>query len=344
MGKKAKKWYVVIVGREVGVFETWSEAASHISGIPGALHESFNTQEEAYRIFLQEVEKGNTRVIGTQPIPHKQDFRQVKTWNIASVQSSPGLSDTPVPQRLAQPDSPLGKNVNPPSPTILHANVTYTRGPSSSPNVSPRSMRRNTPRVVLRTPPDIASYPSDSEETPSSPTPSVRMKKIHSHTPPYSSLSRVSSKLGEMACMPVFSSRAVAETPSYVDSYPDDSEDILSPLNSPKFFTPDDGLASPKSSSAKGSARADSVEKSDHSQCRHTCPNCRQAAIYVTGPMVPAGVKKSGSKQPVLSVPQNDPRSPMTRPGLQPGHHNSVWSQRPSPNVQLEGQFSALFV
>ncbi|KAF8070471.1 hypothetical protein FPV67DRAFT_1021889 [Lyophyllum atratum] len=62
MGKKVKKWYVVTVGKDVGVFESWLEASSLISGVPGALHESFNSEEEARRIFHRQRDNGNTKI------------------------------------------------------------------------------------------------------------------------------------------------------------------------------------------------------------------------------------------------------------------------------------------
>lgn len=44
---KKKKFYSVAVGRETGVFESWSEAEALVKGFPGAMFKGFPTREEA---------------------------------------------------------------------------------------------------------------------------------------------------------------------------------------------------------------------------------------------------------------------------------------------------------
>lgn len=59
-----RKWYVVIVGKEIGVFTSWLEVGPLVKGVPGALHQSFETEEEARRVFEQARAKGNTKIVG----------------------------------------------------------------------------------------------------------------------------------------------------------------------------------------------------------------------------------------------------------------------------------------
>ncbi|KAF9528458.1 hypothetical protein CPB83DRAFT_854185 [Crepidotus variabilis] len=58
-----KKWYVVTVGREIGVFDNWLETGGHINGVPDALQQSFPTREAADRAFADAVVRGKTRVV-----------------------------------------------------------------------------------------------------------------------------------------------------------------------------------------------------------------------------------------------------------------------------------------
>jgi ribonuclease HI len=42
-----KKYYVVWVGRQTGIFDTWEECSEQISGFPKAVYKSFKTKELA---------------------------------------------------------------------------------------------------------------------------------------------------------------------------------------------------------------------------------------------------------------------------------------------------------
>lgn len=43
----AKKFYAVKVGKKPGIYETWAECQSQISGFSGAVYKGFSTREEA---------------------------------------------------------------------------------------------------------------------------------------------------------------------------------------------------------------------------------------------------------------------------------------------------------
>ena len=51
----AKKFYAVKVGKKPGIYETWAECQSQISGFSGAIYRGFSTQEEAM-VFLKNTE------------------------------------------------------------------------------------------------------------------------------------------------------------------------------------------------------------------------------------------------------------------------------------------------
>lgn len=49
-----KRYYVVKKGREPGIYRSWGECEQQIHGFSGAVHKSFNTQEEAKRYYQGE--------------------------------------------------------------------------------------------------------------------------------------------------------------------------------------------------------------------------------------------------------------------------------------------------
>ncbi len=61
MGSRKQKFYVVWQGRTPGVYATWAECQSAISGYPNAKYKSFPTRETAEEAFAQ----GHTAYWGT---------------------------------------------------------------------------------------------------------------------------------------------------------------------------------------------------------------------------------------------------------------------------------------
>ncbi|XP_074562601.1 zinc finger BED domain-containing protein RICESLEEPER 1-like [Curcuma longa] len=74
--------YVVFVGRQPGIYDTWLEASRQVNGFKGAIHQSFKSREEAEKAFQQNVNKNSTStsVSSTQ--------NQVSNTTSASVSSS----------------------------------------------------------------------------------------------------------------------------------------------------------------------------------------------------------------------------------------------------------------
>lgn len=48
---KKQKWYVVWVGANPGIYETWAECRAQIQGYPNAKYKSFETMQEAQKAF-----------------------------------------------------------------------------------------------------------------------------------------------------------------------------------------------------------------------------------------------------------------------------------------------------
>lgn len=55
MGQAKRKWYVVWVGREPGICDTWDECLLRTKGFPGARYKSFSSREAAIVAFREGV-------------------------------------------------------------------------------------------------------------------------------------------------------------------------------------------------------------------------------------------------------------------------------------------------
>ncbi|KAJ7045549.1 hypothetical protein C8F04DRAFT_1065244 [Mycena alexandri] len=149
MGKR--KWYVVTVGRDVGVFETWLEVSPLVTGVSGALHQSFPTEEEAHEIFLLEQSRGHVKTVPppartqtsapAQPNLPSRSPRETATPNVPRGHQT--FSRSPAPPRrpprlpaLSQPSSTLNLLVTVKSEVISLSS-------SSSGALSPIALREN---------------------------------------------------------------------------------------------------------------------------------------------------------------------------------------------------------
>lgn len=235
--------------------------------MPGALHESFPTEQEAIDVFERERDNGNTKIVGgirsktvhsgsqevRAPLAPSVNSFSDGSSPLEQLRASPSASRTsllqmPTPSHGATYDTtpPRTRSVSPP---IVHPNVSYTRGASS-----PRrgNHRQASPRVVVHTPTELNSYPSDDESLSAShrmpQTPILQSPPLsHFHTMSVRELPRTPPMLKRSPTHPAI----VVETPSRLQSYPSDHESmssstpapmtssILSPLSSPPFFTPE---------------------------------------------------------------------------------------------------------
>ena len=80
MSLRRKKWYVVWVGQEPGVYDSWDECQEQIKNFPGARYKSFATQDEAVEAY-----RG-------RPEDHLNLVRQIVAHTPKPVRLSPGGS------------------------------------------------------------------------------------------------------------------------------------------------------------------------------------------------------------------------------------------------------------
>lgn len=74
MSSNKRKWYVVWVGSETGVCDTWEECQARTKGYAGALYKSFDNQEDAikaYRNGYEDEARSVLRAIANAP--HRKD-------------------------------------------------------------------------------------------------------------------------------------------------------------------------------------------------------------------------------------------------------------------------------
>ncbi|KAG6869117.1 hypothetical protein C0993_001682 [Termitomyces sp. T159_Od127] len=234
-----------------------------------------------------------------------------------SIQSSPSLraSETPKAQRsLPGSSSKMAKAQPALIPAMFHTNVTDSEVPLfSSYRASPVAKRQNTsqsPRVTVRTPSDVPSYPSDSEE-PYSPT--ALSKSLGDNSSP-----------GKQALQEEISFTSIPlKTSRQIDNLsPSPGADVSQPtshstkshlldlavssLDSPKFFTPE-GM-SPLTSGS--SMRGDHLNVSFSSPKSSSCPNCG-SIVEIKPFCVPEVNEEEASPEYLL-----DPRSPLDPSGF----------------------------
>ena len=237
------------------------------------------------------------------------------------------------------------------SPPIVHANVSYTRGPSSTSRSAPRQHQRGIPRGVVQTPTDLDSYPSGDNDSSTSPFSSNRaQEELFFQSPavePNDSVRAVPrTPTGISAGRTV-----VVETPLHLQSFPSASDpestttppadSILSPLSSPRLTTPGSSPGQSRRTSVGSTTgsprrqhspreRSTSSRNShprwepsvqhvyfvtpypgDHSQCQHTCPHCKVVSVYSSRQTTPVSLSHPMHVRNVMHDPVQDPRSPM---------------------------------
>ncbi len=101
MSTNRNKWYVVWVGTEPGVCDSWAECEARVSGYPGARYKAYKTQEEAVRAF-REGEDNDTREVlraiarGPQTHVNYEAFPEIIADSIAvdgACSGNPGMME-----------------------------------------------------------------------------------------------------------------------------------------------------------------------------------------------------------------------------------------------------------
>lgn len=100
MSYNKKKYYVVWIGREPGVYDNWDDAADQVSNFPGAKYKSFPTQAAAVAAFRGEDAANLRTVINMAKRPAQKidysNFPEIDTsgWAVdASCMGNPGIME-----------------------------------------------------------------------------------------------------------------------------------------------------------------------------------------------------------------------------------------------------------
>ena len=113
------KYYAVAVGRQTGIFTSWSFVRTLVSGYSGAIHKSFKTHDDALK-YLQQYQKNLTlenQILPQQSIPIPQPIPQQIISQPSSLQHSP--PQHPSSQLLSPQHEP---------PDVEKGRVYYTDG------------------------------------------------------------------------------------------------------------------------------------------------------------------------------------------------------------------------
>ncbi|KAK0458721.1 uncharacterized protein EV420DRAFT_1479417 [Desarmillaria tabescens] len=62
-GQPGENWYVIMAGRQVGVFSNWEQVQPLVSGVPHACHKKYKSRAEADEAFETALAEGKVRVI-----------------------------------------------------------------------------------------------------------------------------------------------------------------------------------------------------------------------------------------------------------------------------------------
>ncbi|KAK2463257.1 hypothetical protein APHAL10511_004912 [Amanita phalloides] len=167
-----KKWYVVIVGKAVGVFSNWLEVAPLVTGVSGAQHQSFPTEEEALRAFMDGCATGKVKMVNSGSAVHPKS-------SCGSCQELPSAPSTPRRSHshtiVSATQSPNNRPVRRANSDLSYVDYSFRledgrqgRLASSPRNTSPRYAPSVEYAASVRTPSGLGSYPSMLELDPSS--------------------------------------------------------------------------------------------------------------------------------------------------------------------------------
>ncbi|KAJ7924846.1 hypothetical protein B0H13DRAFT_1976335, partial [Mycena leptocephala] len=129
-----RKWYVVTVGRQVGVFKTWIEVSPLVTGVSGALHQSFPSEEEAQEVFAQAQSTGHVKIV--RPTATTSTTAGVAEASPFSRRQNDFARSRPLPNpRIAGSNG--HSTLNLPPVVTVKTEVIDTTSPSSYRNSSP---------------------------------------------------------------------------------------------------------------------------------------------------------------------------------------------------------------
>ncbi|KJA19895.1 hypothetical protein HYPSUDRAFT_43768 [Hypholoma sublateritium FD-334 SS-4] len=331
-----RKWYVVTVGTDIGVFSTWLDAGPLVKGVPEALYQSFSTEEEAQMIFAREQARGRTRIVGGagergHPSPRESRHNSPAYFSPSNASAAQQVKNESFESSIYMnpelwPNNSHGVTAHA-SPSLkssrgaVHAQLPKTLSISRSTSEPSPSMRRFQIIDSFFTKPatgvGVKAGVSSAQSTPALTPTSDVMRLPHSPTSSHSS-SRSTP-------------RAVVETPSWVASYPTapaQPSQMLSPLTDPglsvrSFQEPQRVTASFDTYSGKANSE-------------HRTPTTQEYSIY-SSPTKFFAIADDTHKRGV------DPRSPIMSQAQVPElmFSSSLLLSRPSPSGKAARPFDA---
>lgn len=325
--------------------------------MPGAIHESFKTVGEASRSFAQARDNGVTKAVDPESRletpPLHEDGRASQS------RSSQTASETLKTQRsLPRSPSNMGKAQAALFPAMFQPNMrTSSFSSSRATPVAKQRITSHSPRVIVRTPSDIPSYPNDTEE-PSSPTAlsrsfsdnlSLGKQASQEKTSSFTSIAlKTSRPMDDLSALP----DSGVSQPTLQSMKPHLRNLTLGSLDSPQLFTPEDMSPLISFSPMRGNHSNVLLSSSESS----SCPKCG-----FTSELKPFCVPEmSEETSPELSL---DPRSPLNQSGFRFGsqfglvfrvvevlplliqgrsHSSCEGKGRPSPDMKVQPSMSLL--
>ncbi|KAF8200790.1 hypothetical protein BJ912DRAFT_582106 [Pholiota molesta] len=175
-----RKWYVVTVGRDIGVFPTWLAVCPLVEGVSGASHQSFTSEAEARRMFAEEQAKGNTRIIREDETKQSSPRKAYNKPTHSNPGSTSALPRSPTESSIVvypeyQYGEPSRRFETPMRRFEIIDSFFNKESPSSNrhtqvstpTSTSMRSVRiqDNSPEIIVKTPPWVSSYPKALKES-----------------------------------------------------------------------------------------------------------------------------------------------------------------------------------
>jgi hypothetical protein len=143
MPRKPKRYYAVAKGKKPGIYRTWPEAESQVSGFPGAIHKGFVELDQAQEWLSQQatiVHSSNGRYfrdqqgLSEEQVAYNElaEIRQIRAQHgreaARKIREQMGIQDSSSPEAIEWPaDEPSPQT----EPTT--ATATSTRVPASRP-------------------------------------------------------------------------------------------------------------------------------------------------------------------------------------------------------------------
>lgn len=109
MSSNRKKWYVVWVGTEPGVCDSWAECEDRVKGYPGARYKAYDNQEDAVMAFRNgEDEMAMLRTIARHEPERKINYEAIPEIIQDSIAVDGACAGVPGPMEYRGVDVPTG--------------------------------------------------------------------------------------------------------------------------------------------------------------------------------------------------------------------------------------------